>query len=89
LVFSFTPNQIGKSPPRYPDNTAALGAAAGAAAAAMIGNRVVFSIDNYKILNQAPGPPAYFYTPSNYKMVLDGRMKTDPVIITAAGATPR
>lgn len=37
---------------------------------------VVFSIDNYKIVNKAPGPPPYFYTPSNYKEALGTTART-------------
>lgn len=49
---------------------------------------VAFSIDNYKILNKAPGPPAYFYTPSNYKMVLSLGSRTDEIRVKPAAASP-
>lgn len=48
------------------------------------GIAVVFSIDNYKILNQAPGPDPYYYTPSNYKMVLALGTKTDEIRVKPA-----
>lgn len=48
-----------------------------------------FRIDNYKILNKAPGPAPYFYTPSDYGMVLAQGTRTDPVTVKpAAPATP-
>ena len=44
-----------------------------------------FRIDNYKILNKAPGPEPYFYTPSNYKSLLQGPdVKAGPMRVTAA-----
>ena len=48
---------------------------------------VTFSIDNYKIVNKAPGPPPYFYTPSDYKQVLGTTARTSEVTLKpVAGA---
>ena len=44
----------------------------------------VFRLDNYKILNKAPGPAPYFYTPSDYAQVLAQGSRTDPVTVKAA-----
>ncbi len=76
------PAQLGQS---HAAATKALPIAVSAPAPA-VGTQVVFSIDNYKILNKAPGPAPYFYTPSNYKIVLAQSPKTEPVLVTVASS---
>ncbi len=62
--------------------------AAAPVAARAVDLKVIFSIDNYKILNKAPGPAPYFYTPSNYKMILDRSQKTGEITVKPAPQAP-
>ncbi len=57
--------------------------------AATAANKAVFKILMYKIVNNAVGIPPYFYTPSDYSLVLAAATETEPLqIAPAARAAP-
>lgn len=45
--------------------------------------RAVFTIDTYKIINAAPGSIPYFYTPSDFRIVLGTSAKTDALVVAS------
>lgn len=52
--------------------------------AATAAKAAVFKIRMYKIVNNAVGIPPYFYTPSDYSLVLAAATETEPLQVAAA-----